>query len=226
MNSDDMRALIKRICNVASKNASKAGHDIDFEKSLYITAISNGTWRMGIACDAVNNIADDEDDSICFGAKLSRYVPGIDRFQDIDHNVLMMSPVGVEYLKMPHYGRTVMLPLADEFAYKFPDKALEMILEKLMSREIYAYVDSPNKMNCKKLLDEENARFMASVEKMPTLVKKEFYKLSMELYKLSMEHDRRVADIHKMMKPVKIPIMPKACKSFEELGIVLDCYDI
>ena len=226
MSSNDMRAMVKRICSFASRNFFKAGYDIDVEKSLYIRSTKN-LWTMNIADERVKSIVDNENRFLLFGAEFTHYVPMIDRFEDVSEDILEKSPVGGEYMACRlTYGNfaPVILPLADEFAYKFPDIAVEMILHKLMSKEIYAYIENPEKMHCTKILYDENTRYYEDLKKLMRKSKSPIAKN--KLSALMFEHNSAVASIEKMMAPIKIQMTPKACSSIEELEIMLDFYDV
>ena len=182
---------------------------------------------MNIADERITSIVDNEKRSLLFGAEFTHYVPMIDRFEDVSVDILEKSPVGSEYMTCRlTYGNFahVILPVADEFAYKFPDIAVEMILHKLMSKEIYAYIENPEKMHCTKILYDENTRFYEDLKK---LVRKSKSPIAQNtLSALMSKHNSAVTSIKQMMAPIKIQMTPKACSSIEELEIMLDFYDV
>lgn len=223
MDAEEMRALLKRICKHGSTNAKSLGFDIDFEKCLYICQSFN-VWHIYVANDKVNGpFKNDEECQEChgitLGANFMRYVPAIDRFESISKDVLMKSPVGRNYIK--NERSKVMLPIVDEFAYKFAPKALEMILHAMMSNGSYAAVDPHDYKIYVSMLNDEDDRWHSQIKY--TTLDSSGIQQRLNMFQ---EHLDRRDKILKLMQPIKISLVPCACSSFEELQIALDMADV
>ena len=219
----EMRSLLKRMCNAATARARKLGFDVDFEKGLYIEACYN-IWQVCCCYDIP--IVRDNGECLKLGAKFMSYVPSIDRLADVPTRILESSPVGQLYLRDFH-AEVVVLPLADEFAYKFSDTALEMILQMFMQHGSFALFPNPAEAEAKKMLVERE-KMLCVRSKALLAQRKSMSKIELKSKVKAMfdEHDRWRNSMKDKMQPISVPLVPKPCKSLDELGIMLDCYDV
>ena len=227
MEAEEMRSLLKRICQFGSKCAKSKGFDIDFEHGLHIWAGMN-TWYLGCISNAsasfTDNMSfiDDNGTHVNFGAMLMSYVPAINRFEDIPYETLMKSPIGAKYVNA--YDRVIRLPLVDEFAYKFSDMALDLVLHRMMKHGVWVDV---NFEYVKRKLNEEDREFAFACMRMTDLKKTMAKdKFNAEATKLFSDHNARRTKLLDMAQPIKIPLVPKPCTDFNELNIILDCNDV
>ena len=225
MEAEEMRSLLKRICQFGSRCAKSKGFDIDFEHGLHISAGMN-TWYLDCISNTSMCIVDNDDGrNVNFGAMLMSYVPAIDRFEDIPRETLMKSPVGAKYVNA--YDGVIRLPLIDEFAYKFSSAALDLILRRMMRHGVWANVENPNSEHVKQKLNEEDREFAFACMRMRDLKKTMAEdKFNAEIAKMFSDHRARRSKLLDMTQPVKIPLVPKPCTDFNELNIILDCNDV
>lgn len=221
MNGDEMRCLISKICKNASAHAREAGFNIDFERELYINCSQySNVWYMNVT-HKKSPCVENDGVHIHMGAEFTHHVPPIDRFKDIDYDIVKKSPVG--RLAFNSSDHVVRIPIADEFAYKYSDKALEMILNALMRNGSWIMIENPNMICYNDLLEKENIRFTAEYISCKAHIN---HPLSVDdinmLGQVMSRHTNEVKRIKDMMKPVRIPLVPKGCSSFDELNIILD----
>lgn len=225
MDSNYMRSLLKRICKNATAYAKSMGYDIDFEKKLFIYFAFN-TWIVSVADGRVHGVfRSDSNKSLKLGAEFMRHVPAIDRFEGIQETRLMESPVGKNYLD--NHSCNVMIPVVDEFAYQFSGKALEMMLHAMMSKGSFAKVEKPDVDIARRALMDENASFhhkLWSLRKTYEPLSNTTSRASLmkEYSRLVQEHGAKSESIMSILEPVKVPLVPHPCSTFEELEIVLD----
>ena len=219
-----MRSLLKRMCNTATARARKLGFDVDFEKGLYISSGRN-VWFLHCALEDNNFISFMSNDGnvIGLGAKFMSYVPAIDRFSGIPVHELQKSPVGRLYIYRVHGDDSVLIPLVDEFAYKLPDIAVEMVLYKFMDNASFAMFENKNKHIVLEKVRKSVAAYTAELKGIRKCYRGiEFLKKSQAL---CAKYNTEQNELLKSAEPIKVPVVPKPCKSLEELGIILDCYD-
>ena len=220
MDSNYMRSLLKRICKNATAYAKSMGYDIDFEKKLFIYFAFN-TWIMSVADSRVHGVfRSDSNKSLKLGAEFMRHVPVIDRFEGIQETRLMESPVGKNYLD--NNSCYVMIPVVDEFAYQFSGKALEMMLHAMMSKGSFAKVEKPDVEIARLAFMDENAIISLHKTYEPLSNTTSRASLVKEYIRLVQEHDAKRKSIMSILEPVKVPLVPHPCSTFEELEITLD----
>ena len=230
MEAKEMRSVLKHICQFGSRCAKSKGFDIDFEHGLYIWAGMN-SWYLGCISNAgtsfadITSFVDDDGRIVNFGAMLMSYVPAIDRFEDVPNDILMKSPIGAKYVNAD--DKVIRLPLVDEFAYKFSDIALDLILHRMMKHGIWVEIENPNSKYVRQKLNEEDKKFSLLAKHLSSLKKTMTKdKFNAEVIKMFNDHNARHADLLDMTHPVKIPLVPKPCTDFNELNIILDCNDV
>jgi hypothetical protein len=171
-------------------------------------------------------IVRDNGECLKLGAKFMSYVPSIDRLIDVPTRILESSPVGRLHLQdLPAAG--VVLPLADEFAYKFSDKALEMILQMFMQHGSFALFQNPSEAEVKKMLVERE-KTLHDQSKALLLEKNNMTRTEFNSKVKSMfdEFDSWRHSMEDSIAPIRVPIVPRPCQSLDELGVMLDCYDV
>ena len=225
MEAAEMRSLLKRMCNSATARARKLGFDVDFERGLYIEACYN-IWRVCCCYSKYVQLVSDNGECLKLGAKFMSYVPSIDRLIDVPTRILESSPVGQLYLRDFHAG-VVVLPLVDEFAYKFSDTALEMILRMFMQHGSFVLFQNPSEAEVKKMLVEREKtlhdQLKALLAEKNHMTKTE---LSSKVKSMFDEFDSWRHSMAVNLAPVRVPIVPRPCQSLDELGIMLDCYEV
>ena len=225
MEAAEMRSLLKRMCNAATAKARKLGFDVDFERGLYIEACYN-IWQVCCCYDKYVQIVRDTGECLKLGAKFMSYVPSIDRLADVPTRILESSPVGQLYLRDFH-AEVVVLPLVDEFAYKFSDTALEMILQMFMQHGSFALFPNPVEAEAKKMLVEREKTLHDQLKALSAeknhMTRTDFNNKVKSIFD---EFDSWRHSMKDNMAPIRVPLVPRPCQSLDELGIMLDCYDV